>query len=85
MYSCYIEALSAGTTGITKFSWRRESFLATSGSQKMDSCLVTERLSRPILRLRRSGYPENYGKSVGGNIQNDTLKSMFRRCNVSKM
>ena len=33
----------------------------------------------------RFTYPDSFEKSVGGNIQNDTLKSMFRRCNVSKM
>ena len=33
-----IDALSAGT--MTTFSWRRESSVTTSGSLKMDSCLV---------------------------------------------
>ena len=38
---------------MTKFSWRRES--STSGSLKMDSCLMlTECLSRRILRFRTS-------------------------------
>ena len=46
-------ALSAGT--MTKFSWRRESYVTSSGSRKMDSCLVlTECLSRRILRLSTS-------------------------------
>ena len=41
---------SAGT--MTEFSWRRESSLTTSGSLKMDSCLVlTECLSRRILHI----------------------------------
>ena len=40
---------------MTKFSWRRESSLTTSGSLKMDSCLVlTECWSRQILRFRTS-------------------------------
>ena len=40
---------------MTKFSWRRESSLTTSGSLKMDLCLVlTECLSRRILRFRTS-------------------------------
>ena len=40
---------------MTKFSWRRESSLTTSGSLKMDSCLVlTECFSRRILRFRTS-------------------------------
>ena len=48
-----LDALSAGT--ITKFSWRREISLTTSGSLKMDSCLVlTECFSRRILRFRTS-------------------------------
>ena len=48
-----VDALSAGT--MTKFSWRRESSVTTSGSLKMDSCLVlTECLSRRILRLSTS-------------------------------
>ena len=41
--------------GLTKFSWRLERSLTTSGSLKMDSCLVlTECLSRRILRFRTS-------------------------------
>ena len=43
---------------MTKFSWRLESSLPTSGSQKIYSCLVlTEplnRLSRPLIGFRRS-------------------------------
>ena len=48
-----LDDLSAGT--MTKFSWRQESSVTTSGSLKMDSCLVlTECLSRRILRLSTS-------------------------------
>ena len=40
---------------MTKFSWRRESSLTTSGSLKMDSCLVLkECFKRRILRFRTS-------------------------------
>ena len=49
MYSCFV------CKNFEKFSWRRESSLTTSVSQKMDSCLVlTERLSRRTLRFRTS-------------------------------
>ena len=50
---------------MTKFSWRRESSLTTSGSQKMDSCLVlTERLSRRMLRFRTSAMDLTYSERV---------------------
>ena len=47
------------------FSWRRESSLTTSGSLKMDSCLVlTECLSRRILRFRTSAIVLIYSERV---------------------
>ena len=58
-----VRSLSAGY--MTKFSWRRESSLTTSGSQKMDSCLVlTERLIRRILRLRTSAIDSTHSERV---------------------
>ena len=58
MYSCWMLCLRGA---MTKFSWRRESSLTTSGSLKMDSCLVlTECLSRRILRFRTWAIDSGY-------------------------
>ena len=55
--------LSAGT--MTKFSWRRKSCLTSSGSQKIDSCLVLrERLSLQILRFRKSAIDLTHSERV---------------------
>ena len=40
---------------------------------------------RAVLCFWRFTYPDSFEKSVGGNIKNDTLKSMLRRCNFSKI
>ena len=49
----------------TKFSWRRESSVTTSGSLKMDSCLVlTECLRRRILRFSTSPIDLIHSKRV---------------------
>ena len=53
--SVRFELLKSICRDYDKFSWRLESSLATSGSLKMDSCLVlTECFSRRILRFRTS-------------------------------
>ena len=50
---------------MTKFSLRRKRSLATSGSQKMDSCLVlTEGLNRAILLYRRSAIDLTHSERV---------------------
>ena len=62
-----VRSLSAGT--MTKFSWRREGSLTTSGSQKMDSCLVlTESLSRGIQRFRTSAIDLTHSERVSTSI-----------------
>ena len=60
-----LDTLSAGT--MTKFSWRRESFLTTSVWLKMDYCpVLSECFSRRVLRFRTS--PIDFRKSVNFDV-----------------
>ena len=61
---------------MTKFSWRRESSVTTSGSLKMDSCLVlTECLSPRILRLSTSPIDLIHSERVSS-----STSSFFAHC-----
>ena len=71
---------------MTKFSWRRESSLTTSGSLKMDSCLVlTECFSRRFLRFRTSVMYQYEYLAQFENLNYGTITTRLRKGSAYSM